>query len=154
MLTKRNLILICVGAGLCTLAYVVLSLGELRSYRNSLRTKVQLEKELAELPIPSGVTVGHHSSIAKSTSGLVGNSYEGNLTYEQVRAHYDRELAQRGWVFREQHPLTRWGENVGQSETIYCRGNQSANIFWTGNEQAAAGFRYGLDLGWGNDHCN
>ena len=153
MLTKRNVILICAGAGLCILAIVALSLGELRSYMSSLHTKAQLEKEFAELPIPPGVTVEHHSAIAKATHGTVESSYQGNLPYEQVRAHYDTELGRRGWVFRERHPLKTWGKDLEQSETIYCRGEQSAIIFWTGTLHAAVGFRYGLNFSWGNGRC-
>lgn len=152
MLTKRNVILICVSAGLCLLAIVALWLG-LPSYLSSLRTKAQLEKEFLELPIPPGITIEHHSATAKTTRGNVESSFNGNLSYEQVRAHYDTELGRRGWVFREQNPLKTFGKDLAQSETIYCRGDRAAIIFWTGALHRDVGFLYGLSFSWGYGRC-
>ena len=150
MLTKRNLILV---VGLIVLVSVLVSIAELRAYRDSERTRVDVENELAQIPPPAAATFIRHDVVTKGSHGVVSNSYQSDLSYEQIRAHYDKELPKHGWIFREQHPLTFRGREVGQSETIYCKGTYAANIFFTGTEQANVGFRYGLNLSWGLDHC-
>ncbi|SRR6266568_4445975 len=153
MLTKRNLILICVGAGLVVLALVLVSVGELRAYRNSQRTKTELENELAQISAPSASTFIRHSVVMKGSHGVVSNIYQSDLPYELVRAHYDKELAGHGWTFRSVNRLTSWGKNLGQTETVYCRGNQKAYIFWTGTEKSMENIRYTLSFSWGLGAC-
>ena len=153
MLTKRRLILICIGVGLIGLFLVVISVGELRGYRDSLRTKAQLEHELAQLPAPSAATFIRHSVVTKGSHGVVSNLYRSDLSYEIVRAHYEKEFSQRGWKFRSVDRLTSWGKDLGETETIYCRGNQKAYIFWTGSNRTPENIRYTLGFSWGWGDC-
>ena len=153
MLAKRHLVLICVGVALIVLVSVLLSVGELRAYRNSSRIKAALENELTRIEPPVGATFVHHSSITKASEGSVSNSYQTDLTYNQVRSHYDQELAKHGWTFRSHDALKSWGVDFGESDTFYCRGGVSANFFWAGSKQNKLNVRYVLGLDWGTNHC-
>ena len=153
MLTKRNLILICIGIGVIVLVWLFVSGLELRAYRNSQRTKTELENELAQISAPSGATFIRHSVIMKGSHGTISNLYESELPYDLVRAHYDNELSKHGWKFQSVRRLTTWGKDLGQTETVYCRGNQKADIFWTGDDRTRENIRYALGFSWGHGRC-
>jgi hypothetical protein len=150
-LNKRNLLLI--GGGLLALL-MMLSLGLFVVVRDIQRapTLTEVENELAEIVPPPGATVTQHNSIYKWTYGNVGNYYRANLTYEQIRAYYDVELARHGWKFRKQIPLTSWGKDLGESQTFYCKGDRAVDIYFTGNAQL--GYRYALNVDWGWNDCD
>jgi len=152
MLKNRHLFLI--WAGVAVVVSICFLLVAPKIYRNSLRAKAKLENELTQITPPPGATFVHHYYILKMTSGVVSDDYRGDLSYDQIRAHYDKELAAHGWSFRAKNSLTTWGKDLGKSETIYCRGNEAADIFWTGTEQTRQRVRFVLSLKWGSDHCN
>jgi hypothetical protein len=89
----------------------------------------------------------------KGSHGVVSNIYQSDLSYELVRAHYEKELSERGWKFRSEDRLTSWGKDLGQTETVYCRGNQKAYIFWTGSDRTRENIRYTLGFSWGLGDC-
>jgi hypothetical protein len=137
--------------GLCFVGLLAVSM--LWRFRHIPPRQADIEKELNEIMPPPGVTVSQHSVSNKWTQGVIGNYYRGDLTYDQIRAHYDAELARHGWKFKKQIPLTSWGKELGESQTIYCRGNHSADVYFTGNAQNRLGYRYALDISWGLDYC-
>ena len=150
---KRYLVLICVGVALVVLVVALMFMGELRAYRNSLRTKAELANELAQLQPPEQATFVHQGSMMSASGVHVSNSYQTDLTYDQVRAHYDKELAKHGWTFRSHEALKYWGKDLGASETYYCRGTLSANLFWAGSKPDKLNIRYELGLRAGTNHC-
>ena len=135
------------------LALLIIILSTAWGFRHGIPpTKAQVENELAEIAPPSGAVIAQHVSVYRWTYGNVGNHYQANLSYDQIRAHYDVELARHGWKFRKHKPLTSWGKDLGESQTCYYKGNRGADIYFTGN--AAVGYRYALNVTWGSDYCD
>jgi hypothetical protein len=48
----------------------------------------------------------------------MSNSYQTDVTYDQVRAHYDKELAKHGWTFRSHEALTYWAKTSAHLRPI------------------------------------
>jgi|SRR5215813_3219479 len=142
-LKKRSLALLGIGLLVSTAA---LSLILINTIRHSPKL-ADVENELAEIAPPPGAATTQHISIYKWTSGTVGNYYQSNLTYDQLRAYYDVELARHGWKFHKQVPLKDWGKDLGESQTLYCKGDRAVDIYWTGN--APQNYRYALNITWG-----
>ncbi len=136
--------------GIVVLLIIILSTAW--GFRHIPPTRGQIEKELAEILPPPGAVVTQHVDTYKWTYGNIGNCYQSNLTYEQVRAHYDVELARHGWTFRKKVPLTSWGKDLGESQTCYYKGNYGVDIYFTG--ESGAGYRYVLNVTWGMDYCD
>jgi hypothetical protein len=140
--------------GVLALGFVfVLVVLTVWQFRHIPPSQAAVEKELNEIMPPSGATVTQHNVSNKWTQGVIGNYYRADLTYEQIRAHYDGEFARHGWKLKKQIPLTSWGNDLGESQTIYCRGNHAADIYFTGNARTQFGYRYALDISWGLDYC-
>jgi hypothetical protein len=137
------------GLGFC----FFLAVSTVWQFRHIPPSQAAVEKELNEILPPSGATVTQHNVSNKWTQGVIGNYYRSDLIYDQIRVHYDAELVRHGWKFKEQKALTNWGKDLGESQTIYCRGNHAADIYFTGNRQNELGFRYALDISWGLGDC-
>jgi hypothetical protein len=135
--------------GILVLVFIVLSTAW--RFRHIPPTKAQVENELAEIAAPPGAVLLSHVDAYKWTDGNVGNHYQSNLTYDQIRAHYDAELARHGWTFRKRVPLSSRGKDLGESQTCYQRGNQGVDIYFTGN--SGVGYSYALNVTWGSDYC-
>ena len=124
-----------------------------REARRAPVTQASVEKELNEVVPPAGATVTQHNVSNKWTQGVIGNYYRSTLTYDQIRAHYDAELGRHGWKFKQKILLTNWDKDFDESQTIYCRGNHAADIYFTGNGPNRVSYRYALDISWGLDYC-
>jgi hypothetical protein len=150
---RRNAILL--GAVIViAFGFVAIVLASyLRAIRRAPVTQAEVETELNQIATPSGATVTQHSISNKWTQGVIGNYYRADLSYQQIRAHYDTELARRGWTFQKQVPLTSWGKDMGESQTFYCKGDHTADIYFTGREEPRLGYRYALDISWGLYDC-
>ena len=118
-----------------------------------LHTEKELEREFSEMKAPLGATSSQHNSIFKTHHGVVGDYYKSSLTYKEIRAHYDEELQKRGWRFKKEVVLKSWGEDRGEIQAIYCKGDESADIYFTGQEESTLGYRYAFNLSWGLDQC-
>ena len=121
--------LVVLGSGLL-ISTTVLLLILIYDIRHSPRL-ADVENELAEIVPPPGAVATQHNSIYKWTFGTVGNYYQSNLTYDQLRAYYDVELARHGWKFHKKVPLKNWGKDLGESSTVYCKGDRDVDIYWT-----------------------
>jgi len=135
------------GFGVLALASFV------RQIRRAPITQAEAESELSQITSPPGATVVQHTVINKGTHGGVGNYYSADLTDEQIRAYYDAELARHGWKFNKQIPLTSWGKDMGESQAFYCKGDRSADLYFTGREEPELGLRYALVISWGLYDC-
>jgi hypothetical protein len=72
-------------------------------------TETALARELSEIKAPIGATSGQHDSIFKTDHGVMGDYYKSNLTYKEIRAHYDDHLQKRGWRFMKEIAIKSWG---------------------------------------------
>jgi hypothetical protein len=153
MMKRRNTFLLSFAV-VILLGFGVLAMPSfVRQFLHAPATQAEAEADLNEIAAPSSATVMRHSVINKWTHGTVGNWYRSELTYEQIRAYYDLELAQHGWTFHKQVPLTSWGKDMGESQTFYCKGARSIDIYFTGREESRLGYRYSLVISWGLYDC-
>ena len=110
----------------------------------------RLEDEFKSVePLP-GATAFNYFATHKTRQALVTSNYKTNLTYKEIRAHYDAELARRGWVFYEEDAMRDWGVDFGGKTARYCKGSYRANLEYAG-EQADYGWDYAFSVSWGLD---
>jgi hypothetical protein len=114
----------------------------------ALEMRQRLDRELADMPVPAQATKIRRVGSFKGTHGSVANYYATSLRYDEIRAYYDRELATRGWKLNGESKLQTWGKDLGESERIYCRDPLAVSIYFTGENEAAFGYRYAVDVNW------
>ena len=108
----------------------------------------ELEQEFKSIkPLPGAVAGNYHASHDTQQS-LVGSSYSTELSYREIRAYYDAELARRGWRFQKEEGLRDWGRDFGGRSAHYFKGNYAASLQYAG-ENADYGWDYALELSWG-----
>ena len=103
-------------------------------------------------PLPNAVEL-RCGSMHKTRQGDVSCEYKTGLPYEQIKAHYDRELRNRGWTFVKERPVKIWSKDYGGKEAIYCKGIYDATLQYAGAEPGIE-WTFGLSLSWGlSDEC-
>jgi len=83
----------------------------------------------------------------KGQSAGVGGHFSTIQSFEQVRAHFDRELQRNGWKFYKEERVLDWGRDFGGKSLHYCKGEYTASLQYAG-ENAGYGWDYALDLDW------
>jgi hypothetical protein len=151
-----------VGIGLVTLlAGSLVFAASLLIYRSHIAEKNQLaearqkalEVEFRAMEQPTWSVPTQRDSIYKSDHGNIAVYYKTDRNYREIRAYYDRELEKQGWTFRREKELTTWGRQRGEWMAFYCKGQTSAEIYYTGEEETALGYRYSLSLSWELYQC-
>jgi hypothetical protein len=150
---RRNAILLGAVIVIAFGFVAIVLMSFVRAVRHAPLTQAEVETELNQIAAPQGAAVTQHNVTNKWAHGNVGDYYRADLSYDQIRAHYDVELARHGWKFQKQVPLTSWGKDMGESQTFYCKGDRTADIYFTGREQSRLGYRYALDISWGLYDC-
>jgi hypothetical protein len=116
------------------------------------RAEAALLSEFAQVtPLPQATQVEHYS-VSKNTA-LVGAKYRTNLDYDQIREHYEYELARLGWVRTKVEHYEFRGEDLGGINVCYQKGEYSAVLQYAGDKSAWP-WTYALDLTWGSKSCS
>jgi hypothetical protein len=115
--------------------------------------RLELQDEMDKIEHPSTAIRIQHNSNFKVGQGNIADYYKTRASYDEIRSHYDSELAKHGWQFREESKLSTWGKDLGESERFYCKGSVSADIYFTGQRENELGYRYSFGLSWGLDSC-
>jgi len=131
-----------VGSTLALLAY----LRNREKQSSSIRQ--QLTWELDNVQSPTEAVQVRRVDAFKGTHGNIANYYKTNLTYDELRNYYDGELERRGWKLRTEKKLTTWQKDLGESLRTYCKGPFAANVYFTGKNETALGFKYSLSVSW------
>ena len=108
----------------------------------------ELETEAEAIEPPSQAVLVRASSSSKPRHALIGREYTTDLDFSGIRAHYDRELTQRGWVFTEEWPIRDWWRDLGGRSVLYRKGDYFASLQYAGKD-ADYGWTYALTLSWG-----
>ena len=108
----------------------------------------RLDRELGGIPTPPEATYVRHVNSFKGTHGSVANYYATSLSYDEIRAYYDRELEMRGWKLKGESKLETWRKDLGESARVYCRDPLAVEIYFTGKNEAAFRYRYALSVNW------
>jgi hypothetical protein len=161
---KRSLIVVAtigvalMGAVVCLAFSIVFALFFNYDERvnGPMADKIQhdLESEFQSVPpLPRALTT-QHGSMHKTQQGIVSAAYKTALNYEGIIAHYDNELATRGWRFVNETNVIYGGENYGGRERLYCKGRYAASLQYAGGQENEFGWTYSFALMWGpSDGC-
>jgi shikimate kinase len=101
-------------------------------------------------PPPEAQKIKPTSSSVRTN--MITDMYAANLTYEELRAYYDKELAKHGWEF-EREQATAFGdiwnaERTGK-EAFYNKGIYTATIKYAGPREAQeGGYTYEFTVEW------
>lgn len=87
-------------------------------------------------------------SLHKTHQGDVTCEYKTDLPYEEIKAHYDRELKSRGWTYVKERRVTIWSHDFGGKQAIYCKGVYDATLQYSGTEPGIE-WTFGFTLSWG-----
>lgn len=151
MTTHRSRI-VCLLAILVVLLVVGAALGLRRylSQRAQLAFEMHenLARELTNIPMPPQTNHVRHVDAFRGSHGNVANYYTTSLSYDEIRAYYDLELETRGWKLKGESKLETWGKDVGESSRIYCKNPIAANVYFTGKNEVALGFKYSVSISW------
>jgi hypothetical protein len=105
----------------------------------------ELEREFrAVAPLPQAAAPSYNAS-SNLKKALVLGTYKTNLSYHEIKAHYDDQLAKQGWVFYECDQ--DWVRGRGNTAE-YCKGEYRAVIDTQGG-QAGYGWDYSFSMSWG-----
>lgn len=142
-----NFILIAIGAAL----FVTITIVSVRYDNKAALTQQDLEKEFAQIQHLLEATPIRHCfySTHKSHQALVSNQYKTTLSYPEIRAYYDSELAKHGWKFQREKGVLIWGQNYGGKEAIYSKGQYTASLYYAGDDPSARNWTYSLSISWG-----
>ena len=120
---------------------------------NSPRAQVvqhRLRQELESItPLP-GAEPSERNGGYKPRMASIGWRYTTTLSYAQIRAYYDGELARHGWSFLRERGSRDWFRDLGGRKAEYCKGPYTASLDYAG-ERANYGWVFSLDLTWGHE---
>lgn len=85
----------------------------------------------------------------KFASALLVAAYSSEVSYSDLRKHYDVELKKHGWVYKKEQSETTQGQEVsGAKLCYYQKDSYKLTLYYTGNQK---NFDYSIALGWGLD---
>ena len=93
---------------------------------------------------------GERSGSYKPRMAWIGQRYTTTLSYAQIRAYYDAELARHGWSPHRERGTRDWFRDFGGRKVEYCKGPYTASLDYAG-ERANYGWVFSLDLTWGHE---
>lgn len=137
----------CIGT--VTLAgFLVLQtvFGGLKS--QAARVRNDLVTEFDKIPPPLGAERVQYSSLFKVSNGAVSGGYKTALSYNQIRSHYDVELAKLGWKFAGESDVIYNGVNYGGKQAFYCKNSYTADVQYAGGQNEQFGWTYSFGLSW------
>jgi hypothetical protein len=121
---------------------------------NSDAMQRRLRQELIQIPPPKSAREVQYSEVPSIGHGGVSKYFQTDLSYAEITAYYDAELRVRGWIFQRETKLTSWGTDQGELMRFYCKDSISADLYFTGHEEANVGFRYSFGMSWGLYSCD
>lgn len=96
--------------------------------------------------IPPGAISVQDNDVEQSRYGLVGESYTTSLTFEDVRKHYEKQLVEKGYTFKEALPVKDWGKDYGEEVVHYCKGDRMASIYKPGHSPNRLKYQFSFSL--------
>lgn len=157
MIPSRKLskfrVAVAISIALVMMAFLASSAFVLKSYirrwiSGDPSIHQQLNIELDNIPTPAQAVRVHHVDNFKGTQGNIVNSYKTSLRYDDIRVYYDRELQGRGWKLYGESKVTSWGNDLGESQRIYCKPPLALDIYFPGQNETGIGYTYSLSVSW------
>jgi hypothetical protein len=107
-----------------------------------------MEKEFASISPPANAEIIKAFSYPRTNT--VGALYSANITYENLRDHYDRELKLRGWTYAGERSTAYRTERAGKA-LDFDKGPYTATLKYPGPLEArevAYAFEFAIEWGW------
>lgn len=127
---------------------VVPDLGDLQGEPNGEAKQAALLDEFNGIRILPGSVPTELNRIYKSERGKIG-FFKTDLSPEQIKSYYDRELARLGWKYIGTKPVEAFQRYSGGTQNLFCKGETAATLFITAQDEARLGYSYSLALNWG-----
>jgi hypothetical protein len=128
--------------------------GKQMTEANAEKYQSDMQAEWKKIsPLP-GAVQKQNGAIRKSDHGIVNQAYKSNLSYPEIKAYYDAELARQGWKFAREGDVEFDGRDYGGKELLYCKDRFTANLQYAGKQETEFGWTYTFSLTWGSsDEC-
>jgi hypothetical protein len=103
-----------------------------------------LEAEYETMGQPTAAIRSEYRPSAGLDRALVSAYYRGDLSYLEIRRHYDDAAARQGWQFEEESSLPTFAGVTRE----YCKGEYELALVISDDRQAS-GWTYALTFHWG-----
>jgi hypothetical protein len=127
---------------------VVPELGNLNGEPNGQAKQAQLEQQFQAIHRIPDATPAPLNEIYRTERGKVG-FYNTDSTPDQIKSHYQTELARLGWKYIGEKKVEAFQRFSGGTQTLFCHDDIAANLFITGADAPRVGYTYSLALNWG-----
>jgi hypothetical protein len=127
---------------------VIPHLGDLYGEPDGEAKQAALEQQFDAIPKLPGSVPTQLNQIYKTQRGKIG-FYKTELNRDQIKSHYERELAKLGWKHVGEKKLEVFQRFTGGTQDLFCNGRVAATLFITGQDEARLGYTYSLTLNWG-----
>jgi hypothetical protein len=109
----------------------------------------ELKSEFRRIPVLAGAIATTNDGFTFDPQHLSeGRLYRTNLTYSEIRAHYDAELSKLGWKLDGESDVNGVdGENHGGKQVFYSKGEFRACLYHKGTE-TQYGYNYYFCVTW------
>lgn len=111
---------------------------------DSQKVHAQVRQEFESFAPPAASVLVQNNDIGNIKGGLVGAYYTTSLTFNEVRQHYEKQLIERGYTFREFKPLKSWGKDYGEQVVHYCKGDTIAGLYTPGSVTTQYQFSFSI----------
>ena len=146
LITRRIILLLIFIIGL----FGYITYDEMINESFSRQKLSEVEREFHQIqPMTDAVpTSDLQSTTRKAKHVTVGNLYRTNLTYSEIRAYYDAELAKHGWKFQKELKVNGPdGKDYGGKQVFYYKGEFTAFIYHVG-EKPNPEYTYYFRVSW------
>ena len=109
----------------------------------------EVKNEFRKIPVLPGAIATTNDGFTFDPQHLTeGRLYRTNLSYSEIRAHYDTELSKLGWkVDRESDVNGVDGKNHGGKHMVYSKDAFKARLYHVGTE-TQYGYNYNFSVTW------
>lgn len=138
---RRNVVWI----GIVGLVGIVVTFLILR-YDYAAPTHVEIQREFESIsPLPHAQSV-QANDIVRSSGGLVGAYYTSSMPFADVRRHYEKQLQDKGYKFREFKSLKSWDKDYGEQALHYCKGHIIAELYNPGSVPREKDYQFSFSI--------
>lgn len=125
---------------------------------DQIRSLTYLQEEFKKIPpVPNSSTKRPTRTSEKGSQGLVANDYISSATADEIKAHYHKELLERGWSFCRTEKVIYRNVDYGGQHVFYRKGMYIADLQLAGKQESEFGWTYAFSMSWrlfDDVHCS
>lgn len=127
---------------------VIPDLGDLYGEPDGEARQADLVRQFDNIPQLPGAVPTELNQIYKTDRGKIG-FYKTTLAADQIKSHYETELAKLGWKYKGEKKVEAFQRFSGGGQHLFCNGDTAATLFIAGKDEERIGYTYSLALNWG-----